>query len=96
MGSGIHKTTIKNIDSILHLLKEIGEIHLRGISRDLKLNSFIVSNIIDNYLDYFIETRNFEEFGFKAKLIRFKPGMENTTLEDVLKYVNLKKKIRNI
>jgi hypothetical protein len=96
MGTGMHKNTVKNIESILNLLREVGEIHLRGISRDLKLNPFIVSNIIDHYLDYFLETRSLEEFGFKAKLIRFKPGMENTTVEDVLRYVKLKKKIRNI
>jgi hypothetical protein len=95
MGAGIHKTTIKNINNILILLREVGQIHLRGISRDLKLNPFIVSNIIEKYLDYFVEIRGIEEFGFKAKLVRLKPGMENTTVEDVLKYANLKKKIRS-
>lgn len=94
MGSGIHKTTIKNIDNILKLLKEVGEIHVRGISKALKLNPFVVSNIIENYLDYFVEIRNIDQFGFRIKLIRLKLGMENTNLEDVLKYVKLKKKIR--
>ena len=96
MGSGIHKNTLKNISNILNLLREVGQIHVRGISKDLKLNPFIVSHILEKYLDYFVDTRDFEEFGFKAKLVRFKPSMESTTLEDVLKYVNLKKKIRNI
>jgi len=96
MVSGIHKNTLKNINDILNLLREVGQIHIRGISKDLKLNPFIVSHIIEKYLDYFIDIRDFEEFGFKAKLIKFKPGMENTTLEDVLKYINLKKKIKNI
>jgi len=94
MGSGIHKTTIKNIDNILKLLKAVGEIHVRGISKNLNLNPFVVSNIIENYLDYFVEIRNIDQFGFRIKLIRLKPGMENTNLEDVLKYVKLKKKIR--
>ena len=96
MGSGIHKNTLKNINSILNLLREVGQIHIRGISKNLKLNPFVVSHIIEKYLNYFVETRDFEEFGFKAKLVRFKPGMENTTLEEVLKYYNLKKKIRNV
>jgi hypothetical protein len=96
MGSGMHNTTIKNIDAILKLLKEVGEIHVRGISKALELNTFVVSNIIDRYLTYFVEIRYIEQFGFKAKLIRLKPGMENTTLEDVIRYAKLKKKIRNI
>jgi hypothetical protein len=95
MGSGMHKNTLKNIEAILNLLREVGQIHIRGISRDLKLNTFIVSHIIEKYLDYFVETRTIEEFGFKARLVRFKPGMENTALDDVLRYVNLKKKIKN-
>jgi hypothetical protein len=96
MGSGMHKNTLKNIDAILNLLREVGQIHLRGISRNLSLNPFIVSHIIEKYLDYFVETRDIEEFGFKAKLVRFRTGMENSTVDDVLKYVNLKKKIRNV
>ena len=95
MGSGIHKTTIKNIDNILKLLKEVGEIHIRGISKALDLNPFVVSNIIDKYLYYFVDIRSVDQFGFRIKLIKLKPGMENTGLEDVLKYVKLKKKIKN-
>lgn len=95
MGSGIHKTTIKNINEILNLLKEVGEIHIRGISRSLKLNPFVVSNIIEKYLSYFLEIKSIDQFGLRIKLVKLKHGMENTTAEDVLKYVNLKKKIRN-
>jgi len=94
MGSGIHKTTIKNIDSILKLLKEVGEIHVRGISKALNLNPFIVSNIIDKYLTYFLEIRSIDQFGFKIKLVKLKSRMENTTVEDVLRYARLKNKIR--
>jgi hypothetical protein len=96
MGSGIHKTTIKNINDILNLLKEGGEIHVRGISKTLNLNPFVVSNIIDKYLSYYLEIKNIDQYGFKIKLLRLKPGMENTSVEDVLKYVKLKKKIRRI
>jgi len=96
MGSGIHKTTIKNIYDILNLLREVGEIHIRGISKALNLNPFVVSNIIEKYLDYFVEIREINQFGIRVTLIKFKSGMGNTTVEDVLKYVNLKKKIRNI
>ncbi len=96
MGSGIHRTTIKNINDILNLLKEVGEIHIRGISKSLNLNPFVVSNIVEKYLSYFLEIRSIDQFGLRIKLVKLKPGMENTTAEDVIKYVNLKKKIRNI
>lgn len=96
MGSGIHKTTIKNINEILNLLREAGEVHIRGISRSLNLNPFVVSNIVDKYLGYFLEIRSIDQFGLRIKLVKLKPRMENTTLEDVLRYAKLRKKIRNV
>ena len=96
MGSGIHKKTKENITKILDLLREAGEIHIRGIYRALNINPFVVSHIINHYLDFFVEIKNIDQFGFRAKFIRFKPGKENTTLNDVLKYAELKRKIKNI
>jgi hypothetical protein len=95
MGSGLHKNTYKNIDSMLNLIREAGEIHIRGISKTLSINPFIVTHIIEKYLVYFLEIRDIEQFGFRIKLVRFKPGMENTTLEQVVKYIELRRKIRN-
>jgi len=95
MGSGIHKKTIKNISRILVLLRERGPMHIRGIAKALELNPFTVSNILDHYLDFFIEIRNIDQFGFRVKLIDLKPGKEETTLEDVLKYIKIKKRIKN-
>jgi hypothetical protein len=94
MGSGIHKKTVKNIAKILDLLRERGPMHIRGIAKALELNPFTVSNIIDHYLDFFIEVRSIDQFGFRVKLINLKPGKEETTLEDVLKYVKVKRKIK--
>ncbi|MFH1473758.1 MAG: hypothetical protein ABIE55_02590 [Candidatus Aenigmatarchaeota archaeon] len=68
--------------------------HIRGIAKALELNPFIVTNIIDHYLDFFIEVRNIDQFGFRVKLINLKPGKEETTLEDVLKYIKVKRKIK--
>lgn len=96
MGSGIHRTTIKNINDILNLLKEAGEMHIRGISKALTLNPFVVSNIVDKYLSYFLEIRSIDQFGIRVKLLKLKPEMENTTVEDVLRYVKIKKRIKNI
>ena len=94
MGSGIHKKTIKDISRILDLLKEVGELHIRGISKALGLNSFSVSNIIDNYLDFFVNSRTIDQFGVRLRLVSLKPGKEQTTVEDVLKYIKVKKGIR--
>jgi len=95
MGSGIHKTTIKNIAKILGLLKQNQAMHIRGISKALGLNPFLVSNIINKYLDYFLEIKDIDQFGFRVKLVSLKEGMKNTTVEDVLKYIEVKRKIRN-
>ena len=95
MGSGMHKTTIRNIARILDLLKKNETIHIRGISRALGLNPFIVSNIINKYLDYFLDIKDIDQFGFRAKMISLKEDKKNITVEDVLKYIDVKRKIRN-
>ena len=94
MGQGIHKKTVKNIARMLVLLRERGPMHIRGIAKALNLNPFTVTNILDHYLDFFIEVRSIDQFGFRVKLINLKPGKEDTTLEDVLKYVKVKRKIK--
>ena len=94
MGSGIHKKTIENIARILDLLKQASPIHIRGICKALDLNPFTVSNIINRYLDFFIDIRGIDQFGFRVKLISLKSGKEDTTLEDVLKYIKVKRKIK--
>ena len=94
MGSGIHKTTIKNIAKILGLLKQNQAMHIRGISKALALNPFLVSNIINKYLDYFLDIKDIDQFGFRVKLVSLKEGMENTTVEDVLKYIEIRRKIK--
>ena len=91
MGSGIHKKTVKNIAKILDLLRENGELHIRGISKALGLNPFIVSNIINNHLDFFVDSRIIDQFGIRLRLVSLKPGKEETTVEDVLKYIKVKK-----
>ena len=95
MGSGIHKKTIKNIANILDLLRENGELHIRGISKALDLNPFVVTNIINSHLDFFVDSRTINQFGIRLRLVSLKPGKEATTIEDVLKYIKVKKRIRN-
>ena len=94
MGSAIHRKTVVNIARILDLLRENGELHVRGISKALGLNPFIVSNIVNNHLDFFVNSRSIDQFGIRLRLIGLKPGKENTTVDDVLKYIQVKKRIR--
>ena len=95
MGSGIHAKTKMNIIKILNLLRENGEMHLRGISTVLEINSGTVFNIIETYLNDFVEVRYFEYAGFRAKLIKLKEGKEMTTLNGVLKHYRVRKVIKN-
>lgn len=95
MGSGIHKTTIRNIARILDLLKKNETIHIRGISKALGLNPFVVSNIVNKYLEFFLDIKSIDQFGFRVKLLSLKQGKKNTTVEDVLKYVDVKRRVRN-
>ncbi|MFH0928934.1 MAG: hypothetical protein V1818_01095 [Candidatus Aenigmatarchaeota archaeon] len=94
MGQEIHKKTVVNITKILDLLRENGELHIRGISKALDLNPFIVSNIVNNHIDFFVNSRAIDQFGIRLRLIGLKSGKEETTVEDVLKYIKVKQRIR--
>ena len=95
MSRSIQPSTIRNISRVLMVLKTAeGEVHLRGIARALNIKPMTVSRIVDKYLDFFVETRNVDYYGFKAKLIRLKEGKEGTTVKDVLEYLKVKKRIR--
>jgi len=87
--------TIRKINQILALLKQAeGEIHLRGIAKTLNMYPQTVSRIIDNYLSIFVDIRSIEEFGFRAKLIRIKPGKEGVSIGDVMKYIAVKERMK--
>mgnify|MGYP001577234633 CR=1 FL=1 len=95
MGSNLHKSTIPKIVAILNLLKVNGEMHIRGLAKKIGAKSpFTVTHILENYLDFFVDIKEVEVYGFKAKLVRLKPGKENTTIEDVLRYYWTKKRIK--
>jgi hypothetical protein len=90
----INSRTLQNIANILELLRTREQLHLRGISKALNINQGIVSRIVDNYLDFFVDIRSIDQFGFRAKLIRLKEGKEATTIEDILKYLKVKEQIK--
>ena len=96
MGSNLHKSTIPKIAAILDLLKREGEMHIRGIAKRLKFKSpFTVTHILENHLNIFVDVKEVEVYGFKAKLVSLKPGKENATIEDVIRYIEVKRSIRN-
>lgn len=95
MPKGLQKSTKQRLASILLILKSVPQIHLRGIARTLKMNPFTISTLIDRYLTPFVDIEHTDLFGFRFKIIKLKAGKENTTLEDVLRYYETKKKIKN-
>lgn len=83
------------ITKIIGLLQREGQMHVRGISRALEIHPMTVSRIIDSYLSPFLEINEISEFGLKAKLVKIREDKENITIEDILKYLEVKKKIRS-
>jgi len=91
----MHSKTLGKIEKVLNLLKSLDtEIHIRGISKVLDIHPTTVNRIIENYLDFFVDIRLIDQYGFKAKLVRLKPDKTNITLADVLKYCRVKKRIK--
>lgn len=91
----ISNKTKANIAKIINLLREQGQMHIRGISRSLDIHPMSVSRLIDTYLSPFLEINEINEFGLKAKIVKIREGKESITIEDILKYLDIKKKIRN-
>ena len=91
---GLSLKTYKRIEQILALLRENGEMHVRGIARALQVHPFTIDKIVTDYLDFFLEKRGVNIFGFRAVLVRFKPGKESAKLEEIIKYIELKRKVR--
>ncbi len=85
--------TQKEIAKIIDLLKNEGQMHVRGISRALGIHPMAASRIIDSYLAPFLEINEINEFGLKAKIIKLRIDKENITLQDVLKYRQVKKEL---
>ena len=74
---GLSLKTYKRIEQILSLLRENQQMHVRGIARALNCHPFIADKIITDYLDFFLEKQGVNIYGFRAVLVRFKPGKEN-------------------
>jgi DNA-binding IclR family transcriptional regulator len=84
--------TIKKIGKILLVLKESEDwLHLREISRRTGIHHQTVSEILDKYLNQFILTQNFNEYGLRLKLVKLKD--KKVDLKGVLTYLKYMKKI---
>ncbi len=89
----ISNKTKAQIMKIIGLLQNEGQMHVRGISRALGIHPMNVSRIIDIYLSPFLEINEINEFGLRAKIVKLRRDKENLTLQDVLKYREVKKEI---
>ncbi len=87
--------TKADMERIISLLKEHGQMHVRGISRALEIHPMKVSRIIDNYLSPFLDIKEIKEFGLRIKLVKLNENKKNIILSDVLRYLELKKRIRS-
>ncbi len=91
----ISSRTKAQITDIISILREQGQMHVRGISRALGIHPMTVSRTIDNYLSPFLEINEIKEFGLKAKLVKLREDKKNIAVNDILKYLEIKKRIRN-
>lgn len=91
----ITNNTKSQIARIIELLRNEGQMHIRGISRSLESHPMKISRIIDGYLSPFLEITEINEFGLKAKLIKLKEDRYNITIEDILRYKEARRRIRS-
>ncbi|HLC50952.1 MAG TPA: hypothetical protein VJH90_01085 [archaeon] len=99
--SGLTEKTRQYIALLLEVLRRVGVLHIRGLAKYMseatgrKVDPKTVSRIVYGYLRYFVDVERVEQIGSVVKAIRLKPGKENTTLDDVLKYLEVQRKIRS-
>ncbi|MFH8080669.1 MAG: hypothetical protein QXO84_02200 [Candidatus Aenigmatarchaeota archaeon] len=92
MNFKLKQETIKKIGKILLVLKESENwIHLREISRRSGIHHQTVSEILDKYLNQFILTQNFNEYGLRLKLVKLKD--KKVDLKSVLLYLKYRNKV---
>jgi hypothetical protein len=90
----MEKATIRKISKVLNLIKENPGLHVRGIAKALNFKPGTIDWILNRYLYYFVDISNINQFGFKVKLVTLKPDKANTTIEDVLRYMEVRNRIK--
>jgi hypothetical protein len=87
------RTEIK-IVKIFEALRTHGSLHIRGLARVTELHPATVWGIVSRF-DYFFEIESVEVVpGFNAKIVRLKNP--NVTIEDVKRYLEVKKQIKGV
>ena len=89
----ISQRTLARIQKILDLLRNVDQLHIRGIARFIGCHHVSVARILESYLDNVIDIREIDQFGIRAKLISLKPDKRETTLDDVIHYIEVKRRI---
>ncbi len=92
MPQGLTENTKKNLAKILYVIKGAPGVHLRGMARTLNMHPFTIATLVQRYLKYFVDIKE-DPYGSKLKAYSLKSGKENSTLEDVLRYYEVKKRI---
>ncbi len=93
MSRGVPTKTLERISLIVAVLKEAKQIHIRGLAKVLDVNPLTLSHIIENYLKPFLDFEYVQQIGSRIKLIRLKPGKEGLTIEEVMRYNRLKRRM---
>ncbi len=91
------KTDPKKIFLILNVLKRYPEgIWFRRISIEARMPASTVFYYLEKILEPFIENIGYKNDNGRfvgVRVVRLRPGKENTTLNDVLRYLEVKKSI---
>ena len=83
-----------NVLKIFEALKNGTSLHIRGLARMTGIHPATVSSIVSR-LDHFFEIDKVEVVpGFTAKIVKLKDP--NTKIEDVERYIEVKKQIRGV
>ena len=89
----MEKATIKKIARVLEVLKQNPGMHIRGIAKILNYMPGTVAWIINRYLYRYVKFELTEIGGFKIKYVRL---VKDVDVEDVLKVIEVQRKIRNV
>jgi hypothetical protein len=93
----LQKRSKDNIAKILYVLKTYGPMHIRGIAKEAKMHPITVSTLVSRF-GHFFEAENVEVLpgieGMKVKIVRLKNP--NLTIDDVERYMEVKKQIKNV
>ena len=88
----------EKIKAIIDVLRDYPEgVWLRLLAERANLAESTVALYVDKFLEFFVESGGIKRPSggyLGVRIIRFKPGKENTSLNNVMEYWELKRKIK--